>query len=93
MMDNRGRKHLFTKQKFRRPEAWWLEILVNFGIFPVTLKPGKIHVLLNPLSRAPHISKPVNKCLISFNALDIPEIDVQRILGKYENDQLLLQIV
>ena len=39
--DNQMLKHFFTEPKLSRREARWLEILVNFGIFPITLKPKK----------------------------------------------------
>ena len=34
-------------------EARWLDTLSNFGIFPITLKPGKVHVLGDVLTKAP----------------------------------------
>jgi len=86
-------KHFFTKQKLSRREARWLETLGNFGIFPVTLKPGRIHVLGDVLSRAPHVTEVNKKSLISFNALDIPKIEFEAILGNYENDQFFGPIV
>lgn len=46
-------KHSSPKQKLKRREARWIETLGNFGIFPMTLKLGKIHVLGDTLSRAP----------------------------------------
>ena len=54
--DNQVLKHFNTRPKFSRREARWLETLGNFGIFPITLKPGKILVLGDTLSRAPHAS-------------------------------------
>ena len=53
--DNQVLKYFFTKPKMSRKEARWLETLGNFGVFPITLKPGKIHVLGDALPRAPHI--------------------------------------
>ena len=53
--DNQVLKNFFTKPSMSRKEARWLETLGNFGIFPINLKPGKIHVLGDVLSRAPHI--------------------------------------
>ena len=60
--DNQVLKHFFTKHKLSRREARWLETLGNFAIFPINLKPGKIHVLGDTLSRAPHAS--VNVCQV-----------------------------
>jgi hypothetical protein len=51
--DNQVLKHLFTKATVSRKEARWLETLGNFGIFPINLKAGKVHVLGDILSRAP----------------------------------------
>ena len=45
LIDDQVLKHFFTKPKLSRREARWLGTLGNFGIFPITLKPGKIHVL------------------------------------------------
>jgi RNase H-like domain found in reverse transcriptase len=39
--DNQVLKHFFTKPSFSRREARWSEILGHFGVFPITLKPGK----------------------------------------------------
>ena len=50
--DNQVLKYFFTKPKLSRREARWSETLGNFGVFPITLKPGKIHVLGDTLSRA-----------------------------------------
>ena len=53
--DNQVLKNFFTKPSMSRKESRWLETLGNFGIFPINLKPGKIHVHGDVLSRAPHI--------------------------------------
>ena len=68
--DNQVLRHLFTKPNISRREARWLETLGNFGIFPINLKPGKIHVLGDVLSRAPHIA--VN----DLEAVSINEDDI-----------------
>jgi RNase H-like domain found in reverse transcriptase/Reverse transcriptase (RNA-dependent DNA polymerase) len=52
--DNQVLKHLFTKAAVSRKEARWLKTLGNFGMFLTNLKPGRVHVLGNVLSRAPH---------------------------------------
>lgn len=65
----------FSKPKLSRKEARWLKTLCNFGIFPITLKPGKIRVVVDALSRAPHIA---------FNALELPFIQIYSVIGSYE---------
>lgn len=55
--DNQVLKHLFTKKDLSRKEARWLDLLSDFGIFPITLKKGKVHVLGDTLSRAKHETK------------------------------------
>ena len=78
LTDNQILKYFFTKLKLSRREARWLETLGNFGIFPINLKPGKIHVLGDTLSRAPHAF---------VNAVDIMKIQTEDVLGNYEDDQ------
>lgn len=68
LTDNQVLKHFFTKSNLSRREARWIETLGNFGIFPITLKPGKIHVLGDTLSRAPHIH--VNDIEVMTPSLD-----------------------
>eukprot|EP00171_Calliarthron_tuberculosum_P016938 IDg16938t1 len=58
--DNQVLKHFFTKEKLSRREAGWIEIFSNFGIFPITLEKGRIHVLGDAMSRAPHTSDNLN---------------------------------
>ncbi len=60
-----------------------METLGNFSIFPIILKPGKIHVLGDALSRAPHIA---------FNSLEIPFIQLDSAIGSYENDHFFGQL-
>lgn len=52
--DNQVLKHFFDKQDLSRREARWLEILSGFGVFPITLKKGSVHVLGDALSRVHH---------------------------------------
>ena len=87
--DNQVLKHFFTKPKLSRKETRWLETLVNFGIFPITLKPGKIHVLGDALPRAPQILNGETK----INDLEVPSIDVNEILSDYEGDKFLEPVV
>ena len=53
--DNQVLKNFFTNPKLSRRAARWSETLGNFGLFPITLKPGKIQVLGDTLSRALHM--------------------------------------
>ena len=76
--DNQVLKHFFTKPKLSRREARWLETLGNFGIFPINLKPGKIHVLGDALSRAPQVS---------VNFLEVVNFDLGFVLDGYESDE------
>lgn len=76
--DNQVLKSFFTKPKLSRREARWLETLGIFGIFPITLKPGKIHVLGDTLSRAPHAS---------MNALEVLNVDLEDVIDGYEDDK------
>jgi len=93
LTDNQVLKHFFDKPRLSRREARWLETLGNFGIFPITLKQGKIHVLGDALSRAPHVAKPDSDLDVSFNTVEIPEFQLDSIIGHYEEDQFLGPIV
>ena len=86
--DNQVLKHFFTKKDLSRKEARWIETLGNFGIFPITLKPGKIHVLGDTLSRAPHVN---NNVLI--NDIEAPFIKFEEVIDNYENEQFFGPIV
>ena len=86
--DNQVLKNLFTKKDLSRREARWIETLGNFGIFPITLKPGKIHVLGDTLSRAPHVKGDVN-----VNDVEIPFIRFEEVIDEYSEDQFFGQIV
>lgn len=44
-----------NKPNLSRKEARWLEILGQFGISKISLKPGRVHVLGDVLSRRPHV--------------------------------------
>ncbi len=76
--DNQVLRSSFTKPKMSTREARWLKTLGVFGIFPITLKPGKIHVLGDTLSRAPHAS---------VNDLEILKVDLEDVIGGYEDDK------
>jgi len=76
--DNQVLKHFFTKAKLSRREARWLETFGNFGIFPINLKPGKIHVLGDVLSRAPQLL---------VNDLEVLKVDPEDVCTSYDDDE------
>ncbi len=76
--DNQVLKNFFTKPKMSRREARWLETLGNFGIFPISLKLGKVYVIGDTLLRAPHAS---------VNVLEVFEVDLDEILTGHEEDK------
>jgi hypothetical protein len=78
--DNQVLQHFFTKPSLSRREARWSEILGNFGVFPITLKPGKIHVLGDSLSRAPHVINSSDETSSVLNSTEIPHFDRSEIL-------------
>ena len=45
----------FTKPNLSRKEVRWLELFGQFGITKMSLRPARIHVLSDMLSRAPHV--------------------------------------
>lgn len=53
--DNLVLHHFFTKPLMSRNEARWLDILSQFGIKKVNLKPGRFYVLRDVLSRSAHV--------------------------------------
>ena len=87
--DNQVLKHFFTKPKLSRREARWIETLGNFGVFPITLKPGKIHVLGDTLSRAPHADYDD----VNVNDVEVPFIEFEDVISGYEDDQFFNPIV
>ena len=54
-IDNQVLKNFLTKPLLNRKEARWIDLLAQFGISKITLKAGRVHVLGDALSRAPHI--------------------------------------
>ena len=66
-----------------RKEARWLETLGNFGIFPITLKPGKIHVLGDVLSRAPHVLSG-NSSSLKVNDVEVFRAEFEDFIPNYE---------
>ena len=81
--DNQVLKNFFTKPSMRRKEPTWLETLGNFGIFPMNLQPGKMHVLGDVLYRARHIT---NEQKVR-NAFELPYIGVSNSICRCEEDQ------
>ena len=87
--DNQVLKHFFSKPKLSRREARWLETLGNFGVFPINLKPGKIHVLGDVLSRAPH----AEEADLFVNDVEVPHIKFEDVIFGYEEDQFFGPII
>ena len=87
--DNQVLKHCFTTPKLSTKEARGLGTLGNFGIFPFTLKPGKINVLRDALSRAPQLGNDETK----ITGVEVPSIDVNDVLSDYDGDQFFGPIV
>ena len=85
--DNQVLKYFFTKSSLSRREARWLETLGNFGIFPINLKAGKIHVLGGALSRIPNVMNSKDETSAVVNAVEIFEVDKKEIISGYEDDQ------
>lgn len=54
VIDNQILSYYFTKPTLSRRETRWLEFLSQFGINKLTLEKGRVHVLGDALSRAPH---------------------------------------
>lgn len=51
---NQVLRHSFTKPSLSRREARWLDFFEQFGISKLTLVEGRVHVLGDTPSRAPH---------------------------------------
>lgn len=80
----------FSKVMLSRKEARWLETFGNFGIFPITLKPGHIYVLEDAPLRAPYILSDdyhVNSSQVNLS------VDCDIICAGYISDQFLGIIV
>ena len=90
--DNQVLKSFFTKPKLSRKEPRWLETLENLGIFPITLKPGKIHVLGDVLSRAPHIMEKIDDGSLC-NDVEVPFVKNEYVITRYDEDQFFGPVV
>lgn len=82
-------KHFFTTKDLSRREARELETLGNFEIFPITLKPGKVHVLGDALSTAP-LAKVHD---VNVNDVEDPYIRLEDLIGDYESEHFFGPIV
>lgn len=58
LTDNQVLKSFFNKSNLSRKEARWLDFMSQLGITELTLVKGKVHVLGDSLSRAPHVTGP-----------------------------------
>lgn len=70
------KKHLSTKEEI------WPEILCKFFIFPMGLKPGKIHVLRDDMSRAAHVKEDDGQVYVNY--LEVPYITCYDLIGENE---------
>eukprot|EP00171_Calliarthron_tuberculosum_P021638 IDg21638t1 len=89
--DNQVLKYLFEKKNISRREARWLDLLSDFGIFPINLTKGKLHVLGDTLSRAKHETKALelqNVTVVSWDLSD--QADFKKSL---EDDQVFGPII
>ncbi len=84
--DNQVLKYLFSKADLSRREAGYLETLGNFGIFPITLKSGKVHVLSNAFSRIPQIDSKAEDHSEVSDCEDV-QLGPQNIIESYDDDQ------
>lgn len=88
LTDNQVLKNFFSKATLSRREAGWVEFLGQFGISSMTLIKGKVHVLGDALSRAPHITKSEYSSPELSN-VHVLEIELPpNITKNYETDQL-----
>eukprot|EP00171_Calliarthron_tuberculosum_P005616 IDg5616t1 len=69
--DNQVLKALFDKKDLSRKEVRWLELLGDFGIFPMTLVKGSVHVLGDVPSRAPHSDQVLSIQNVSVSSGDL----------------------
>lgn len=75
LTDNQVLKYFFSKTTLSRREARWLDFLGQFGITQLTLVKGRVHVLGDVPSRAPHITSltpTVNNLHTEIPHLELP---------------------
>lgn len=71
--DNQVLKYFFEKKDLSRREVRWSEILADFGVFPITLQKGSVHVLGDSLSRVGHGTQHVEVQNITTIIADLSE--------------------
>lgn len=82
--DNQVLKSFFTKPNLSRREARWLDLFAQFDIDNMCLQPGRVYVLGDVLSRAPHVMEPVE-----IGNLEASRVSVDmQFEKKHEDDQL-----
>lgn len=84
--DNQVVSFFFSKPSLSRREARWLEILADFNISTLNLKPGRINVLGDALSRIRHDEKKIENS--NIDVVQVSDQDVVRTkLEAYGEDQ------
>lgn len=89
--DNQVLKSFFDKKDLSRREVRWIETLCEFGIFPMTLQEGRVHVLGDVLSMVAHGTEPVKLQNISALHLE-PALD-NSFNSSLRNDQYFGPII
>lgn len=87
IIDNQVVSHFFSKTNLSPREARWQEVLRNFNITTLQLKPGKINVLVDALSPIRH-GKDIKVERSHMDIEGVAEDDVLRLeLEAYDDDQ------
>lgn len=85
--DNQVLKHFLTKPYLNRKEARWIDLLAQFGISKINLKAGRVHVLGDALSRAPHVIGDTTP--LHVNHMETASLSLSLDFAQhYEQDQL-----
>lgn len=74
--DNQVFNHFFSKSNLSRRETRWLEILADFNISALQLKPERINVLGDALSRIQHENSQVEQS--NMEQIEIAKDDLLR---------------
>lgn len=64
----------------------------NFGIFLINLKPGKIDVLCDSLSRIPNVLISKDKPSVLVTSVEVPEMDMEQMSPGYDTDRFCKRI-
>lgn len=80
-VDNQVFSHFYSKPNVSRREGRWLEILSSFNVLSLCLKPGRLHVLGDALSRIPASQ------VCNFELLSVCKNEQNCIFADIENDQ------